>query len=116
MAALNRAGVAAPVTANVSSVETPLLLHPSGSGAIVSLIDFRCSAEFSIPKCADTPMRPTPIAVRLHIAIPFTPTSVRSTQLGALQFSVVDEGGVGQRSVVVLEVTLLHADMLVLTK
>lgn len=82
----------------------------------MSLIDFRCSGEFSIPKCADTPMRPSPIAVHLHITIPFTPTRVRSTQLGTLPFSVVDKRDDGERSVVVLEVTLLHADMLVLTK
>ena len=118
MALLAHAGVTAPVTANISSIETPLLLHPAGAGAIVSLLDFRCSAEFSVPSCADSPARPTPVALKLKIALPFTPTVVRSTQLGVLPFSVVpeDNEAEGDGAVLTVEVTLSHADMLVLTR
>lgn len=119
VALVAHAGVTAPVIANVSSIETPLLLHPAGVGAVVSLLDFRCSAEFSVPSCADSPTRPTPIAINLTITLPFAPTSVRSTQLGALPFSVAKEGegaAKGEETVLVVEVTLTHADMLVLTR
>lgn len=121
VALVARAGVTAPVTANVSSIETPLLLHPGGAGAIVSLLDFRCSAEFSVPSCADSPTRVTRIAINLTITLPFAPTSVRSTQLGALPFSVVAEETGGETAeskgtVLTVEVVLTHADMLVLTR
>ena len=117
MALVARAGVTAPVAANVSSIETPLLLHPGGAGAIVSLLDFRCSAEFSVPSCADSPTRPTPIAINLTITLPFAPTSVRSTQLGPLPFSVVaDETAESKGTVLTVEAVLTHADMLVLTR
>ena len=115
MALVNRAGVTAPVTANLSSIETPLLLHPAGAGAIVSLLDFRCSAEFSVPSCADSPTRPTPVAVGLSIRLPFAPTSVRSTQLGELPFLVEAEETEGG-TVLAVEVMLTHADMLVLKR
>eukprot|EP01050_Picozoa_sp_SAG11_P002098 SAG11_NODE_102_length_16709_cov_31.066093_5_plen_169_part_00 len=120
VALVTRAGVVAPVAANVSSIETPLLLHPGGGSAIVSLLDFRCSAEFSVPSCADSPSRQTPIPINLTITLPFAPTRVRSTQLGALPFSVMVEetkdGKDGQGAVLMVEVMLTHADMLVLSR
>ena len=62
-----------------------------------------------------SPARSTTNALNLSITLPFAPTSVRSTQLGALPFvhaRTESEGG----SVVVVELTLTHADMLVLTR
>ena len=121
VALVDDTGVQAPVVANVTSIETPLLLHPGGGGAIVSLLDFRCSAEFSVPSCADSPTRPSPIGISLKISVPFAPSSIRSTALGPLPFSmIVEEGsdgkGSGGQHVLMVEVTLTHADMLVLTR
>jgi hypothetical protein len=62
-----------------------------------------------------SPARSTTIALNLSITLPFAPTSVRSTQLGALPFVHARTESEGA-SVVVVELLLTHADMLVLTR
>ena len=73
------AGAAAPVTASVPNVETPLMITPDGTGAVVTLLNFRaagCTAAGCI-----TPVIP---ALALNITLPFKPTRITSTTHGPL--------------------------------
>ena len=70
------AGVAPPVVASASHVETPLLLTPDKTAAVVTLLNF--SPGIPVPPVS---------ALRLEVMLPFVPTKVQSVEHGALAFT-----------------------------
>eukprot|EP01047_Picozoa_sp_COSAG01_P032515 COSAG01_NODE_2354_length_7842_cov_10.860907_3_plen_384_part_00 len=110
-AILSAAGVEPPVTVNTSSIETPLLLHPSGQGAVVSILDFRCAKEFDV-QCADRDKRVSPLPLSMEVRLAFEPKAVTSMQQGALTFHVAKRQKM--TTVKVMGLVVSHADMVVL--
>lgn len=75
------AGVEPPVVASASHVETPLLLTPDKTAAVVTLLNF--SPGVPVPPVS---------ALRLEVTLPFLPTTVQSVEHGTLTFAAKPDG------------------------
>ena len=89
------AGVVAPVTTSERSVETPLMLTPDGTGAVVTLLNFKAGA-CTWPANPQTPVCTIPSvpSLALNVTVPFRPANVTSAEHGPLRFTTDASGGV----------------------
>ena len=74
-------GVEPPVVASATHVETPLLLTPDKTAAVVTLLNFR----------PGIPVPPVS-ALKLNVTLPFLPTKAESVEHGKLTFTAKSDG------------------------
>ena len=83
------AGVCAPVIVSERRVEAPLMLHPDGNAAVVTLLNWRCTENTCAAK--DSAVKNLSVKVRL----PFVAAQIHSVTHGDLATAPCDESHSG---------------------
>jgi hypothetical protein len=94
-----------PVTVSEPRIETPLLVSPNSSEAVVTLLNFKLGGSLAAPT-------PPCTQLAVNVSTPMAPSSVHSVELGALEFQLDSHS----RTVAFTVPRLDHADFVLLTE